>query len=576
MTQAFAIPTSCAAGGCLHPPAFARVVLCQPEPADTRPSVGGSLEFVCTDHREGVPGSPKHGGSCVLVIGRDGLAPPLIPPGSILASEIRRQTLEAAMRVCRDVAYAHERHSEDLDAEVDEETSGHRQDGAAECAGLLEHLVKGEDLEGARLCVACGMVRPTGEACPFCDDRRALDLECVARPVADDPEPTPETVEAYNRDREAALSKERAEEARVAPVFLACAECQRIFAPDLKTCPACGSSNVNTARPSEDEVYNAGIEAAAVEAIEALVEAGEAPRAADSLAERLRALKWDGVERIKVVGLTPAAREAVPDRVKVLEGAMRQVLAYADGCGKNWNKWSSDTFYDECAAAGDGPCAFHVATRALLASASAPTCLGCGAQLAEVAGPEKGAHRFACLVAGCEHADEDLVAAGASELRDEAEKLLREDLPGEEPVPAGTPSTFRIDLAVAGVGHAVHEDGAFFDELVRNNPERFTPERDAAALADALGTGPGPDTRCPACGRVLVEIRGEAPTAIRIGKAWGCSSCYDSGAWDPPRPACLDAANHDCAASPHCSTCGQAHGPETSCNAEEARRARGT
>lgn len=37
---------------------------------------------------------------------------------------------------------------------------------------------------------------------------------------------------------------------------------------------------------------------------------------------------------------------------------------------------------------------------------------------------------------------------------------------------------------------------------------------------------PRPDERCPCCERKILEIRGEAPTAVEV---WICSTCFDGG-----------------------------------------------
>lgn len=72
-----------------------------------------------------------------------------------------------------------------------------------------------------------------------------------------------------------------------------------------------------------------------------------------------------------------------------------------------------------------------------------------------------------------------------------------------------------------------------------DDPEAGTvgPSMGYAQSGMRIRPGPTQDARCPACNRLLVEILGEAPTAVCVGGVWGCSTCYDAGCWNPKEGA---------------------------------------
>lgn len=73
----------------------------------------------------------------------------------------------------------------------------------------------------------------------------------------------------------------------------------------------------------------------------------------------------------------------------------------------------------------------------------------------------------------------------------------------------------------------------------------------ASKLKNRCGEpNPRPDDKCPCCDRKIIEIRGEAPTAVEV---WICSSCFDGG---------LRKAHHlpGCA-TPGCGSKASAHCP---------------
>ena len=92
------------------------------------------------------------------------------------------------------------------------------------------------------------------------------------------------------------------------------------------------------------------------------------------------------------------------------------------------------------------------------------------------------------------------------------------------------PRGYEAKLGALGYPADVYE--AMTPEAMRaileaDEPPRYVPPR-------VSRPGPARDARCPCCDRVIVDILGEAPTAVEVDGVWGCADCYDAHKWPLP------------------------------------------